>query len=1110
MESSCNSSQSGRKRGRLGPQEALLLQPPRKKPNLKQQRPSRNSSFTNVAVAELPKGNDNQIGRQRDIVCIQEELPNLNQQRPSRNSSFTNVAELTPGNDSQIERKRGSIGSQEELPNLTQQRPSRNPSLTSVAELASGCDNRSERGSIGTSGYNSIGTQLSLQKLKHRHRFYGDAVCGILLLVMTPFLVYKMHAERNSSGLDDFDAAVMVGTTAFAGLFQWSAWKRDNLICSRMGFLLGVFVGWHMEYKEWPFRGVCTITPRFQSGIVLLSLANVSLTFREKIIRCIVLFVVGSYVSIQSPYSVYTEDALPHLGGSVLATILVLYVLENKIVTFPSVKKEEFIVQSARLMLVAIYVYHLCKAFKIILVHEAGAEQLMEAVYLMIQTSFVAIVATAATGVFKIDADQKEQLKILVGETTKDLYRINIAFEACDTAIAITDASRTVIWTNPAFETLSKKTRDMRHHRFTDSILNTLTSDADVSSIGQQLTDAIALDSYANETKLRGAFDFSSPRQDEILIHGGKKGKYSAASEYRVEVTPYADRDESGDTPSFNDESVEETMTIFEAATAGTGRRGSFPANSNTQFLVAFHDITSDRARERAEQLAREEALVSKAMKESMVTLTHELRTPLQGIMGITSVMLEQPEFQPGAKQLPSSSVRKDNSDSLGLIMASSSLLLNLINNLLDVKKASANMMDEFLLSPLKVSDPIRDAINFCKPLAFISNVDIDIHCCGDATESHVNANGLRLQQVLINMISNAIKYTDNGTTIRVSTRSSTVGEVTMALRESIACSDWKDQASSMPPESTPLLVISVSDSGPGIDRNDAWRLFQRFARLNQQPTRTLGKSTVGQPSGTGLGLHLCQMFVKRMRGWTWAENNVDRGSTFSFCLHLIRSPESPPQKPSFVSHSIVTSGPQVLHSPQSKNEPLRRGHRSPSSDYRNLRVLVVDDILINRKVLDRLLKKIGVTCALSVESGRDALHELFSTGNNYDLVITDLQMPGMSGIELTQEIFRKWGTLEQREPPEGLLTPRPSIVVVGLTADTTPGMAKKCSESGMSDLLYKPITLSEIKDYFQTKVGNFRPGQWCRQKDRFVDHNCTLDMIHGGGHCSNHAHNVD
>eukprot|EP00531_Pseudo-nitzschia_arenysensis_P000763 CAMPEP_0116129738 /NCGR_PEP_ID=MMETSP0329-20121206/8077_1 /TAXON_ID=697910 /ORGANISM="Pseudo-nitzschia arenysensis, Strain B593" /LENGTH=952 /DNA_ID=CAMNT_0003624011 /DNA_START=74 /DNA_END=2932 /DNA_ORIENTATION=- len=924
--------------------------------------------------------------------------------------------------------------------------------------------------------YNEFVDEL---KLKQKHRLYGDFINAMFVGVAAPAMAYKIYTEKNA---DNFDAFVMVGSTALSAILQGLAWKYDSMLLSRAGFFGNCFAGSFMEVKEWPIKGVCTVTHRFQVGVIALCIANISLSVREQAIRLLTIFAVGSYVSIQSPYSVYTEDALPGLGGAVIAAFFVLYLYQNSAsikknfggvgtgiveVSYGlfniQVQKDELLVQTSRLVLAAMYTHLVIGTFYGILItvskvdDDARKERVLGGFKEICKATVIASVSLVATGVFQTKIDQKEQLEIMVWERTKELRlknielrMINFAFKASETAIAITDASRTVIWTNHAFETMSKKTKG--------------SVDTVKSCVDQQLTDVILLDNPVDETKLRGAFDFSTPRQDEIEIQGDGEAK----SQYRVEVTPFSDLDDLNENPpSIDDSEISESSLAFEAmgerSRRGSGirRRGSFRANEHQLFLVSLYDITAERAREQAEQNAREESLLSKAMKESMVTLTHELRTPLQGIMGITSLMLEQTEY---SEQQMSSNIANDNADSLGLIMASSRLLLNLINNLLDVKKANANMMDEFLLAPLLATDPIRDAIDFCNPLASISNVNISIECCDGTQQAFVNANALRLQQVLINMISNAIKYTDQGTDITIRTRPSTVKNTKLTLRKAIA--SYSDDEL---PDNTPVLIFSVTDSGPGIAMNQARRLFQRFARLSQ-PSRTLGGNKIGQPSGTGLGLNLCHMFVTRMRGWIWAENNAGRGSTFSFCLPLV---EEPMENPAL----SVSTGRELQRTPMTKRASLR-GEFFPlaGQDYRELRILVVDDTLINRKVLDRMLKKIGIKQVSTVESGKDALEELLSSGKAYDLVITDLQMPEMSGTELTEAILLKQEKTSSAED---------RLVIIGLTADTSPDVAEKCATSGMSDVLYKPITLVEIKDFFQTKLGKLQPGQWRRQDRR-------------------------
>eukprot|EP00536_Pseudo-nitzschia_multiseries_P004933 jgi/Psemu1/189374/e_gw1.87.68.1 len=670
-------------------------------------------------------------------------------------------------------------------------------------------------------------------------------------------------------------------------------------------------------------------------------------------------------------------------------------------------------VHSARLLLAAIYTNHAFGVFTNVFVY--NSEDILDQAIALTKATIIACVGSVATGVFKTNIDQKEELEALVQERTKvihsktkELRRITVAFKASETAIAITDSSRFVIWTNHAFEELAKRTKNM------DLPLDKCTS---TSSTGDS-------DDRTN---------------------------YREKSDYRVEVTPFVDSDD-----------VDENFSEMPSD------------NERKLFLVAFHDITADYARKEAERVAREEALVSKAMKESMVTLTHELRTPLQGIMGITSLLLQQ-DSSLGLKQS-----NKDALESLGLIMASSSLLLNLINNLLDVKKVTANMMEDFLLTPLLAADIIQEAIDFCKPLASISRVSITTEWNDDAAGAFVNANALRLQQVVINIISNAIKYTDQGTTIRIYLNSVAMEDAMEAMKKAISCSKLKNDISL---ETTPVLVFSFSDVGPGIDLEEASRLFHRFTRLGQRPTNTLGSSNVGQPSGTGLGLHLCQMFVQLMNGYIWVANNESgKGSTFSFCLPLVAGHNDPftvsnhDAKRTDASRTVSIGPNSDL--PKARLSSIDEGDSSAYNvDFARLRVLVVDDTLINRKVFDRMLKRIGVVNVCTVESGEDALIELFlgNYDHQYDVVITDLQMPGMSGTELTQKIMQRQAS-----------SSRKSVVVVGLTADTSPNVAKRCAASGMSDVLYKPITVMEIKDYFQNVIGRLQPGVWQHVKAQF------------------------
>jgi CheY-like chemotaxis protein len=310
-----------------------------------------------------------------------------------------------------------------------------------------------------------------------------------------------------------------------------------------------------------------------------------------------------------------------------------------------------------------------------------------------------------------------------------------------------------------------------------------------------------------------------------------------------------------------------------------------------------------------------------------------------------------------------------------------------------------------------------------------------------------------------------------------------------------------------------PVLYISVQDSGPGIAQGQEHNLFRKFAQLeassstlshpdndsnNKTPVSPSRKNKVGQPGGTGLGLNLCLRFVRLMKGNIWVNNNPDGqpGATFAFFLPSAKQGTVIPRPPSLqrlddpslvgvVNGGTTTTASLPL---QSSTQTMPIAPRTlPLSDLASmshgnstLRVLVVDDILINRKVLERMLRKIGVTSIYMAESGEDALQQMET--NEFDLIISDLQMPGgMSGLELSEEIRKRQEQLQthhlerceedgeeegkkQRHAPfQRSLFKTP--LVVGLTADTSPDLYGRCLESGMVDVIHKPITVGDLND---------------------------------------------
>uniref|UniRef100_A0A7S3LB42 histidine kinase n=2 Tax=Amphora coffeiformis TaxID=265554 RepID=A0A7S3LB42_9STRA len=733
---------------------------------------------------------------------------------------------------------------------------------------------------------------------------------------------------------------------------------------------------------------------------------------------------VGGIVS-----TLYSELPVPLVETTQLLLLCaILHTVIHYIMAYPPalVDTDWITVHGARAVLAATFCHHMWTELCVILLHPNT--QANAGTYAAVKACVLAVAGLASVGTFSTNINEKNCLQALVEERSREIRRqedkllmVGLALQASETAIAITDSQKRIIWCNPAFERMAASARESckcnnnqqqypqkQHALFDRSIADVL-----------QLT-------VLDGSKLLRAFHSPGRHEDDISVGG---------SLYNVDVSPYLrDGREDGQQQTANscDEQYHEA------------------GNSNGidhRYVVAFKDITEFRKLQSAEKAVEREAMMSKAMSDSMEVLTHELRTPLQGIMGITSMLI-------GDKTLPKAAL-----DMLELIMASSSLLLVLINNLLDIRKCNADMMDEFQLTPSPSAQPMKDACDFCRPLAAISQVDLVLDL-GDTEHAIVQSDSLRMQQILINLLSNAIKYTPEGGTVRLKSRTSTLPRVEEMMKNALATGAFvKDN---MKYDHQNVLIIQVIDSGAGIPAGQEKLLFHKFAQLkNKADSNKRNGKTAGQPHGTGLGLNLVKQFTELMDGHLWVTNNASsKGATFSVCLPLVSNDE--------VSLLRHTTSP-------SESSPIKDRIGVPvviPKDTAQYRVLLVDDTLINRKVFERMLKLVpSVEMIKSVESGKKALDELRL--GNYNFVITDVQMPGMDGFELCRAIQQSETLME---------TP---LVVVGLTADTSQRVQDCCLQSGMADVIYKPITAAEMNDYFQTTVRKLIRAEQSKTKAR-------------------------
>jgi PAS domain S-box-containing protein len=460
------------------------------------------------------------------------------------------------------------------------------------------------------------------------------------------------------------------------------------------------------------------------------------------------------------------------------------------------------------------------------------------------------------------------------------------------------------------------------------------------------------------------------------------------------------------------------------------GKRGA-------QRMITLRDLTTQRMANELRIAAEKAAATSETKTLMMQTLSHELRTPLQGIMGVTSTWLVDMD--------------RDNVmyDSLSTILASSRLLLTLINNVLDTRKVDSKMMTSVEVAPVPTMACLIESLKYCEPFATLNEIKLVLSSDSELERNSWNfiSNRLRMVQVLINLISNAIKYTTSGTDVVLSVRKCSAEDANREARNAVCCAGRVLKAVSPAQQRhEEVTIISVRDHGRGVPPEESHKLFAEFVQLSVSEEKDSsykgGKATsAGQSSGSGLGLHLAMQLMGRMNGRIWVDNcdpsmEDQRGAVFSICL---------PTAPSSTEKE-----------PRESESPTEEVTTMPGKLFDDLSVMVVDDSLINVKVLKCMLRRLGVNTIISFLNATEALDYLVKTndkgGHVPELILSDLNMPGMDGYEFARNI-RKYD-----------FEPRPKVM--SCSADWMPETEKKCLRVGFDGMIRKPLTFSELRDH--------------------------------------------
>ncbi len=404
-----------------------------------------------------------------------------------------------------------------------------------------------------------------------------------------------------------------------------------------------------------------------------------------------------------------------------------------------------------------------------------------------------------------------------------------------------------------------------------------------------------------------------------------------------------------------------------------------------------FVDITERKKTENALRCASEKLKsVNQELRQAnevkdqfLAAMSHEIRTPMNAVIGMTGILLD-------------TKLNLEQREAAETIRSSGEILLALINDILDFSKIGAERL-ELENQPFSLRQCVDEAFDLILVQAQEKNIllrktfsaDVPPYVIGDVT---------RLRQILVNLLGNAVKFTERGETALEISAQQCGGD------------NWK-------------LHFSVRDTGLGIPKDRIQRLFQPFSQVDSSTARRFG--------GTGLGLAICKRLCEMMDGKIWVESSgiPGEGSVFHFTVKTQLA-----KKEDCMENPPSERRPAILASPE-----------------KTLRILLAEDNLVNQKVAQKLLEKIGYRADVTSD-GQEAFDAYVTVG--YDVILMDCQMPEVDGYEATK-LIRAYETRENIRP----------VTIIAMTAHALQGDREKCIAIGMDDYLSKPVRQQELEE---------------------------------------------